>query len=396
MKHLLVYGFSASIAAFFAPSLAMAEEAPATPIEVVDGLASAKELNRKGLVFFDTGDYARALPFFESSRALVPSHANTRNVALCLDGLGRKSDALRVYEELVRDYGNALNADERAAAEKRIAQLHSETFVAATPSNVAPIVAAPALPVKKTPGRLTAGVFLGYAGGPSLGSDAEEQAASTCGANCTLAHGGVVGGRVGFRVVSVISLELSAGYLRLDSSFQRDVASTYGAANDVDVTYRLDQKLLLSGPFGGIGLSARFPIKQRFSVVGRLGIVGLSADVSNTMNGVAIGTGDPAELAIEQERSTVRTTSVLVTPEVTMEASFGGVVLGAGLGVWASTTPGPSYGERRLLPNDLSVCALGAESAGACAKESRVTSGERSNGAFAVFVPQISARYQFD
>ncbi len=400
MKYLLVYGFSASIMALVAPSLAIAQEPPPpVPAEVVDDLASAKELNRKGLVFFDVGDYARALPFFESSRALVPSHANTRNVALCLDGLGRKAEALRVYEDLVRDYGNTLNADELAAAEKRITELRSETFVKATPPptpTVAPAVAAPGLPVKKAPGRLTAGVFLGYAAGPSLGSDAEKQAMSTCGANCPLAHGGLVGGRVGFRVGSVFSLELSGGYLQLGSSFQRDVASTYGAAKDLDVTYRLDQKLLLSGPFGGIGMSARFPMNERFSVIGRLGIAGLSADVSNTMSGQAMGTGDPVQLAIGQERSMVRTTSVLVTPEVTMEAWFGGVVFGAGLGVWVSTMAGPSYGERRLLPSNPSLCAPSAESLAACAPESRATSGERSNGAFAVFVPQVSARYQFD
>lgn len=61
-----------------------------SPAEPVDDIASAKELNRKGLVLLDAGDYAGALSFFESSRALVRSYANTRNVALCLDALGRK------------------------------------------------------------------------------------------------------------------------------------------------------------------------------------------------------------------------------------------------------------------------------------------------------------------
>jgi len=400
MKRFFDYGFSLSIAALFMPSLAIAEETtPPVPAEVVDDLASAKELNRKGLVFFDVGDYARALPFFESSRALVPSHANTRNVALCLDGLGRKAEALRVYEDLVRDYGNTLNADELAAAENRITQLRGETFVKATPPptpTVVPAVAAPVLPVKKAPGRLTAGVFLGYAAGPSLGSDAEKQALLTCGANCPLAHGGFVGGRVGFRVGSVVSLELSGGYLQIGSSFERDVNATYGAAKDFDVMYCLEEKLLLSGPFGGIGMSARFPMTERFSVIGRLGIAGLSATVSNTMSGNAMGADSMAELSIAQERKTVKTASLLVMPEVTMEASIGGVVFGAGFGVWVSTTAGSSYGERRILPSNPSLCALSAESSAACAPESRATSGERSNGAFAVFVPQISARYQFD
>ncbi|HRI67961.1 MAG TPA: tetratricopeptide repeat protein, partial [Polyangium sp.] len=129
MNRFLGIGLSLSIAAFAVPAGVFAQEAtPAAPANVVDDVAAAKELNRKGLVFFDAGDYNRALPFFESSRALVPSHANTRNVALCLDGLGRSAEALRMYENLVRDYRDSLDARERTATEKRIAELQSITF----------------------------------------------------------------------------------------------------------------------------------------------------------------------------------------------------------------------------------------------------------------------------
>ncbi len=365
-----------------------AQVSPATP---VDDVASAKELNRKGLVHFDAGDYARALPFFESSRALVPSHANTRNAALCLDGLGRKAEALRTYEALLRDHGDSLAPDERAATEHRMAELRRDVTPPASP----PPVKAP--PKPRARGPWTMGVFLGYAGGSSLGSDAEVQATATCDADCPVTSGLSVGGRVGYRVGSLVTLELSAGYLRLGSSFQRDVASTFGAANDLGVTYRLDQALLLDGPFGGLGASARFPVGERFGVVGRLGVAGLAARVSNGMSGEAIGeAGDPAPLTIGQERDEVRSASVLVMPEVGFEASFGGFVLGAGLGVFVSPLRGPTFGERRLLVTNVSACTLDATSAGACAPDSRVTSGERAYGVFVAFAPQISARYQFD
>lgn len=396
MKSLRRYGFSVVMAAFLDPSLAWADTPASAPsVEAVDHVTSAKELNRKGLVFFDAGDYAHALPFFESSRALVPSHANTRNVALCLDGLGRKAAALRMYETLVHHYGESLDAPERAATEKRIAELKQETFVQIIEAPKAPPAPAPVVSVAPAPGRFSAGVFLGYAVGPSLGSDAETEAALSCDVNCPLANGGVVGGRVGYRVGSGFSLEIAGGYLHLGSAFQRDVASTYGAAQELSVTYRFNQTLRLSGAFAGMGASGRFPLTERWSLVGRMGLALLSANVSNAMNGVAMGTGAPADLSIGQERTAVKTISVLVTPEVTMEATLGRVVFGAGLGAFVSTLPGTDFGVRRLKPANPSLCALSAESSGACAPESTATSGERALGAFVVFVPQISARYAF-
>ncbi|HRI79451.1 MAG TPA: hypothetical protein PLR06_07945, partial [Cyclobacteriaceae bacterium] len=267
--------------------------------------------------------------------------------------------------------------------------------VAAAPI-AAPTISAPVVPVPKKPGSFSVGVFLGYAGGSSLGSDAERQAAATCGANCPMINGGLVGARMAYREGAIFSVELSGGYLGLTSAFQRDVADKFGAAEEYDVTYRLHQKISLSGPFAGLGVSARFPFAQRFAVVGRFAIAGLSADVSNAMSGDAMATRSTAALVVGQEQPMVRTASLLVAPEVTMEATFGGVVLGAGLGVFVSTLPGASFGERRLLPINPALCTQAAESSAACAPESGVTSGERSNGAFAVFVPQISARYQFN
>ena len=215
-----------------APRSADAEPAQVSPATPLDDVASAKELNRKGLVHYDAGDYARALPFFSSSRALVPSHANTRNLALCLDGLGRDADAKRAYEELLRDWGDRLSPEERAATQKRIAELGRDVLPP-PPAHVA--APAPAPPKPPAMERWTTGVFLGYAGGPSLGSDAEAQAASTW------TNGLVVGARAGYRVGAVITLELSGGYLRVGLAFQRDVSDTFGAANDERVTYRLNQ-----------------------------------------------------------------------------------------------------------------------------------------------------------
>lgn len=175
------------------------------------------------------------------------------------------------------------------------------------------------------------------------------------------------------------------------------MSDTFGAANDERVTYRLNQEMLLQGPFGGLGVSARFPIGERLGVVGRLGIAGLAAEVSNEMSGYATGErGGAAPLLVAHERTTVRRASLLVTPEVGFEASFGGVVLGAGLGATVSTIPGPTFGERRLYVLGISACALGAPSLGACAQDEDLTSGERSYGAFVTLVPQVSARYQFD
>jgi len=144
-------------------------------------------------------------------------------------------------------------------------------------------------------------------------------------------------------------------------------------------------------------VSARVPIGTGFGVVGRLGVAGLAAAVSNEMSGTATGErGDTAPLVIGPEQRTVWSGSLLVVPEIGFEASFGGFVLGVGASAVVSTISGARFGARTLLPANASTCTLDASSVACAPQDSEMTSGERAHGPFVALVPQVSARYQFD
>lgn len=99
----------------FAPP-AEAQQAPQPPSSPDETeLRDAKRLFREGNALRKAGDYVGALQRYQQSRELVPSVANTLNAAYCLERLERLDEALDLYEELLTQFGEALDAEERAA-----------------------------------------------------------------------------------------------------------------------------------------------------------------------------------------------------------------------------------------------------------------------------------------
>lgn len=379
---------------FFAAfhSLALADEsAVVSPAEPVDEVSSAKELNRKGLVLLDAGDYAGALPFFESSRALVRSYANTRNAALCLDALGRKKEALAMLETLLADYADKLDAEERAVTEKRVAELRKD--LAPVPPAPPPAVPLPVVSDLRSkekpvlPGRWSIGGYVGYATGSSLGSDAESYVATNCTMKCPATSGVMAGARVEFRLTRLVSLEASGGYLQVASSFAQ-------AWNDSGFTYTLDVDRKLSGGFADVGGSVRYPFGNRIGVVGRFTIGGFFAGVTNEMNGLVSGkTGQQGYLEVQGFRPEIEGLSLYFRPELGLEVYALPFVLSVGVGAIIATSNGETFGQVRLR-TVASACTN--PTLGACAPDLDVSTGNRGYGVFVAFVPQIGAKFQFD
>ncbi|MBI4700565.1 MAG: hypothetical protein HY744_05280, partial [Deltaproteobacteria bacterium] len=78
-------------------------------------LAEAKRLFFSGNELRLAGDYQRALDYYLESRALMPSVANTKNAAICLDELGRYDEALELYEDLITRFREEISEEDRAA-----------------------------------------------------------------------------------------------------------------------------------------------------------------------------------------------------------------------------------------------------------------------------------------
>ncbi|MBW2529076.1 MAG: PEGA domain-containing protein [Deltaproteobacteria bacterium] len=99
-------------------------------------VAHAKELHRQGLAMLESGDWERALEYFRRSRALYPSTQNITNEAICLHRLGRFDEALEVYEILLTQYAEGLDAEDRAAIGPAMAELRTKVGSLWLSSNV--------------------------------------------------------------------------------------------------------------------------------------------------------------------------------------------------------------------------------------------------------------------
>lgn len=106
----LLFATLCLLAGWLTPAAASAGDAPSD-----DQLAQAKRLFDEGNALRKVGDCQRALNKYAASRELVPSVANTKNMAVCLADLGRHDEALETYEVLLTEFHDALTADELAA-----------------------------------------------------------------------------------------------------------------------------------------------------------------------------------------------------------------------------------------------------------------------------------------
>ena len=137
-------------------------------------------------------------------------------------------------------------------------------------------------------GHFWLGIHGGYAYTPSLNSGAQRnciECPKTPGA-----HGGFGGLRGGYRFSFGTSLELSAGYLTLNSKFDR----TTVLAAQPTVQYQLSDNILSHGPYVGVGASQRARFAERFGFTGRLMFGVMFARARDTISGTATGGGTDA------------------------------------------------------------------------------------------------------
>ena len=92
-----------------------------------DRRSQALQRFNHGTALFEQGRYDAALQAFESSFSLYPTRAAIKNQALCLERLGRASDALDVLEALPRHFP-AFSPDERRAYDEKVRELFPEGF----------------------------------------------------------------------------------------------------------------------------------------------------------------------------------------------------------------------------------------------------------------------------
>ncbi|HEY6562174.1 MAG TPA: tetratricopeptide repeat protein [Polyangiaceae bacterium] len=103
------------------------QNVPAADTPSEDAVGSARrgqalQSFNQGTLLFEQGQYQAALHAFETSLALYPTRSALKNQALCLERLGRPSDALDVLEALPLRFPN-FSPEERRAYDEKLAEL---------------------------------------------------------------------------------------------------------------------------------------------------------------------------------------------------------------------------------------------------------------------------------
>lgn len=235
------------------------------------------------------------------------------------------------------------------------------------------------------------GAFGGYAGSPSLGGDAGASCPDACSGSIA-AHGGIVGLRAGYRFPIRLSLELGGGYAIFGSSFTRDVPSTFGANGQHALTYRIEDNVLVRGPFITVAASYRLSMNDWLSLEGRAAFGVVFAAASDDLNATATAGGTSAEIVVAN-RDLARAVTILVAPEIGAVADVGAVDLSLSLAVPIFPLVGPELTNGPIAPSG----EPDPNNPGAATNvpASTMTSGEKAWDTFVMFSPQVGVGYDF-
>jgi tetratricopeptide (TPR) repeat protein len=421
-------------------------------------LARAKSLFRKGIALLEAGDLERALDLFLQSREVVPSIPNTIDAALCLDRLGRQDEALELWEQVLVDFQDDLDAASRASVAASISAAQRRVGTIEIASNVGGDISIDGRPKgpwpRKTPLRATEGVHQlriereGYEafdarvdvragstlrveaelakkvppvavpsrglfvaevfGGAALGGTLNGDAEATCQARCSkhVVAGGLAGARVGylFGRDRGFAVELSGGYIAVRASVSRSAIAHYEAKNPLTAPqaftarYGLDDDLSLRGAFLGAGISHRARLGRPRSLlaflVTRATIGMVVAASTDPITGSVTVAGSAAPVAVSDADQLLRSTPVFVLPALGVEVAWRAFRASLSVGEAFFPLNGPRFGHAEVGPVP-SCPPAGSGATPGCVPNSTLVASERAYGPFALFVPQVSMGVAF-
>lgn len=228
-------------------------------------------------------------------------------------------------------------------------------------------------------------VFGGGMVGPSLGGGNVDHCPDDC-KSSSVAFGFLVGARGGFRFPVGAAVEVTAGYMSLRQKVQRSEHDVFGDER-TSVTYDLEDKTHVHGPFFGIGGSWRAPI-GRFLFAGTRATVGVFvASASDPITGQAKTTGESVPVFVEHNDRTALSAAPYVAPELFGGVHAGPIDVGLSFSAWFLPASGPTLDRGRFgvrgKPGVTDPTAVDN------APESSVVDDERAFGRFVIFSPAV-------
>jgi hypothetical protein len=239
------------------------------------------------------------------------------------------------------------------------------------------------------------GIVVGVFGGMSVAGGLGADAAATCPAACSKTPhslGPMAGARVGLRFRNGLAVELTGGYLRMESSFSRAIPSSWTDAGVHTLVYAFEDDLLLRGPFFGAGASLRHPARGRVALVARTTVGAWIVTATDPITGTATSGGATAPVGVISPNERLTSIAPLVMTELGFDAKLGPFHVGPSLALAFVPADGPSFQHSQIegVPN---TCPT--PTAVGCAPNSAAVANERAYGHFVLFVPELTATVAF-
>jgi hypothetical protein len=244
-------------------------------------------------------------------------------------------------------------------------------------------------------GRPFVSVFGGYFGGMTLHSSAEQGCPARC-FTVPSVLGGLAGVRAGFRFKRGLAPELGIGVATIGLDLQRVETSTFAshqAASTIPVSYTLDDRLRINGPFLTAGGSAWIPLRPDVGFLARASVGVLFGHISDPITGDATASGEKAPVIVSSRDETLKRPLGFFLPELGAEARLGSLRVGFTIGAAFFPGAGPQFSHENAGVNPR--CEAAHPTAVGCAPITHLLQGERSYGSFVLWSPQVAMGYVF-
>lgn len=241
-------------------------------------------------------------------------------------------------------------------------------------------------------GNVVVDAFVGLGAGPGLGGDAAAWCPGGCGRGAT---GAFAGARIGWRFPVGVSLELVGAYVGLASGFDRTRSTSFRSSGaTVPLTYSLHDEVRVRAGLVAAALAYRARLGGTLGVVTRLAAGGLVAATTDPIEGTAATPSGSTPLVVASRSQSLRSIAAFLEPEVGVEARFGALRVGGGVGLGVVLGAGPAF-DHDLVEVSTTGCTRATPSSPACAPASSLVAGERAYRSFVFAMPTLTAGYDF-
>ena len=237
----------------------------------------------------------------------------------------------------------------------------------------------------------------GLALSAGLGSDAEAACAARPCNVATVALGWHVGARVGYELVSPLSLEVAGGVASLSLPLRRIYRAGFANTGEgfTALSYELEDNLSIVAPWIGGGIALRQPLLPWLSFHSHLVVGGMFPQARDEIGGTVSGNGRTLQATVEGSGSSQSAVQMVVIPELRLAVTSSQFFASLGLKAMFMLLNGPIFADHGDVTVIGGACDGSDPIAVDCAPGRPLVAGERSYGPTVVFVPGLSVGYAF-